>query len=149
MMGETKPPALTFSQIFLVAAEFRHREDYLMTPPETRAAMGATVQARTLVFNKGDAVGVSLRTFTDPADTDALYQYSIEIMAIIEKPASEERLPPLDEITALGATAVFPFLREALANLTMRGRFGPLWIHPFDIRAALKNAETESATASG
>jgi preprotein translocase subunit SecB len=48
---------------------------------------------------------------------------------------------------------LMPFLREAVANLTLRGRFGPVWLQPISGRALAakmrEEADTEAAPRSG
>jgi hypothetical protein len=41
-----------------------------------------------------------------------------------------------------GVSMVFPFVREAIANLTMRGRFGPVWIDPLNVQAIVADAQS-------
>jgi len=142
-MDETKQPGLTFGQVALAAVEFRHREDFLAFAPTNRAAsMTINVEVRTTLYNDGAAAGVSLKVFTDPEEKEAPYHFSIEMVAVIESVPSQENLPPDEYVKTLGATTLYPFLREFLANLTMRGRFGPVWLNPLNIQALRPTSDT-------
>lgn len=146
-MDETKNPGLQISQIFLLRAEFGHREDALSLPANTREGeqrVGINVQFRE--HNEGRAASVWLRVSSDPEATTALYRYSVEMVGVVEATPGEENLPPREYIVKAGVTLLFPFVRETLANLTMRGRFGPLWIKPFNVQAAVDD-ETRATNA--
>jgi preprotein translocase subunit SecB len=41
-------------------------------------------------------------------------------------------MPIADYMASGGGPTLFPFLRECVANLTGRGRFGPLWLRPIN-----------------
>jgi preprotein translocase subunit SecB len=62
----------------------------------------------------------------------------------------EEGDPTGDDLKrALTSTAgmmLMPMLREAIANLTMRGRFGALWLPPIDFFSQLKQPDTAVPT---
>jgi preprotein translocase subunit SecB len=141
-MDEGRQPGLGFGQIMLVEAVFRHRDDYLSVPATTRAAgMSVLLEARTEQYNEGDAAGVSLRVYTDPNDKELLYQFSVQVAAVVTKQAGKENMPPSEYVVTAGTSALFPFLREALANLTMRGRFGPIWLNPINPQLLIQQAE--------
>jgi preprotein translocase subunit SecB len=38
---------------------------------------------------------------------------------------------------------LYPFLREAVANLTGRGRFGPVWLNPFNFMLLAQEVANE------
>ena len=40
--------------------------------------------------------------------------------------------------------ALFPFLREAIANVTGRGRFGPVFLDPINIREFAKQIQSQN-----
>jgi preprotein translocase subunit SecB len=145
-MDEQKPPGLQIAQIFLLSAQFAHREDALALPAGTREGeqrVGVQIQMRE--HNTGQAASVAVKVFSDPDSQTALYRYSLEMVGVVEKAPNEENLAPRDFILKGGVTILFPFLREALANLTMRGRFGPVWLKPFNVQAALQEVAGEDA----
>jgi hypothetical protein len=43
---------------------------------------------------------------------------------------------PLDRyFTTSGAALLYPFVRQVVADLTWRGRFGPVWLNPMNVAA--------------
>ena len=151
-MDEQKSPGLTISQVFLLEAHFAHREDALSIPATTRAPdQTINVEIQVMKFQERESAGIVVRAFTDPEDKEGLYRYSVAMMALIEKEEGKENLAPIDFVTANGTTFLFPFLREAIANLTMRGRFGPIWVKPFNVRAVVEKhaAAMEARLAAG
>jgi len=43
---------------------------------------------------------------------------------------------PLDRyFTTSGAALLYPFVRQVVADLTSRGRFGPVWLNPMNVTA--------------
>ena len=44
-------------------------------------------------------------------------------------------MPLRDFLAGPAVALLYPFVREAFANLTLRGRFGPVWLNPFNVRA--------------
>lgn len=137
-MDESKQPGLRIAQIFLQSAQFRHRDDALALPADTRPGeTSLQVQIRVMGFKEKNAAAVSLRAATDPEDKDTLYQFSVEMMALVEEMPGQENMPAERYVAQMGSTLLFPFLRESVANLTMRGRFGPIWLKPFNLQAVI------------
>jgi preprotein translocase subunit SecB len=89
-------------------------------------------------------VGVTVRVQTKD-DPTLVYRFHAELMAVIR--AEGATLTPDIERNLLrtGVTILFPFVRENVANLTMRGRFGPMWIKPINVQAALSSSEPSAA----
>lgn len=138
-MAETaEAPAqlsLIIGQIVLISADFRHREDVTSVPAAGAPTGGAVLQVKTQISEDGEAA-VSVRVSSDPADPNALYQYAIEMMAAIKMPTPGAPLPSQTYLALAGTTFLYPFVREMLANLTMRARFGVIYLNPFNVSAA-------------
>jgi len=81
------------------------------------------------------AAALTLRLSTDPGDTKSHYRLIVELVATVSAVEGEENLPPTEYLKTAGPAALYPFLREVVANLTMRGRFGPVWLKPFNFHA--------------
>jgi preprotein translocase subunit SecB len=134
--------AFRLAQVYLVSAAFGHRGNPLERPtnepiPPQTFSIGLTYAD----LNDGAAAQVVVRIDTDANDAAALYDFSIEMAAIAEfKPESNvpKFTPP--ELAKILATMVYPFIREAVANITSRGRFGPIWLNPFNVAAAMQDA---------
>jgi preprotein translocase subunit SecB len=85
---------------------------------------------------------------TDPQDGDenGLYDFTIEYAAVIDRIAREKFTE--NELAEIVATMTFPFLREAVANITSRGRFGPVWLNPFNVHEAIERADMQRNAAA-
>jgi preprotein translocase subunit SecB len=149
-MDATKQPGLKIDQVFLLRATFAHREDVFQLPPTTPITdmpvqMVAAVTGK--VGNRGAAM--KLRAYTEP-DAQGLYAFDIEVGAVVSAVEGEENLDPLEFISANGVIAFYPYLREAVANITMKGRFGPMWMKPINFFAlAQPDDEEQSASQVG
>jgi preprotein translocase subunit SecB len=135
-MDPKKQPGLQFAQIFLREAHFAHREDALALPPGTPLGeLPITIQVQVMGQQGEASAAVAVRVAT-PQQPDLLYSFSIEIAALITAIQGEENIDPFEYVRTIGPTALFPFVREAVASITMRGRFGPVYLKPFNFTAA-------------
>src|ERR1019366_2746960 len=136
-----REPGLTIEQILLVSAHFSHREDFLGLSLDTKLGE-VPIEVGTKVIQKpdGTAAGILLSARTTEARMGAeqsLYRFQVEMLALIGATPGQANIPPLEFVAGSGVATLFPFLREAVANLTMRGRFGPLWLKPINVRLAI------------
>ncbi len=128
--------AFTIGQIYLIRASFSHRGQQLMRPAGTsvspqRIHVGIGLDN----LNNGAASQIRVSVKSDSSDENALYDFDIEYAAIVEQ-VDRENWP--DRVLAEHVAAqLFPFAREVIANITGRGRFGPVWVNPFNLREAL------------
>lgn len=135
-MDETKQPGLQINQILLTEAHFAHRKDWMALDPKTDIGeVPINIQVKIAGKTGEKTAAVSIRAMT-PDGSDSLYSFSVEITAIVSAIPGQENLDPAEYARNMGPAAFFPFLREAVANLTLRGRFGPLWLKPFNFTAA-------------
>ena len=138
-----KQPGLIVEQVFLVSAEFGHRADYLQLPPTTRVDDVSTVIETAVISSEdGRGAGIKVVARTDASNPKAavpLYNFRVEMAALVRSIDGEENMPPLDFVAGSGMATLLPFLREAVANLTMRGRFGPIWLKPVNIRMSVED----------
>lgn len=153
-MDPTKPAGIRFDQVFLRTAHFSHREDALMLPPATPHPPDQRVNLRVNFYEgvKGPSAGVGLTVSTDPNDTRLLYQFEVEMIALASQEPGQENMPPAEYVQGPALMSLVPFLREAIANLTLRGRFGPIWLSPINIQQFLleqsaKIADSRSQSA--
>jgi preprotein translocase subunit SecB/DNA-binding transcriptional regulator YiaG len=134
----TKQPGLAIHQVVLEAARFSHRADYLQhsaTTPikdlalETQFALGLSRD-----HSKG-ALRLAVRT---KDDAKPLYSFELSMVALVEVQAGQANMPLERYAAVSGMSLLYPFLREAVANLTQRGRFGPVWLQPLNVAAAVE-----------
>lgn len=143
-MTDEIAPKLRLSQVFLHSAAFSHRGEPLSLPHTTLIKpqrINVQFMLRDLIreLPAGPAAQVVVNVTTSPAEgEDALYDFTVEMTAIIEKEADGPETPEPPVLLEIGATLLFPFVREAVSNLTGRGRFGPVWLNPFNVRAAIQ-----------
>jgi len=147
-MDTSKQPGLQIAQVLLLTAHFSHREDALALVANT-AIENLTVQIEAKVAGKsGDPVAVvRLRVFTEK-NPEHLYNFDVEIAAVITHVPGEENLDPFEYARSMGPAAFFPFLREAVANITMKGRFGAVWLKPVNFLAIPQQTAAEVAALS-
>jgi preprotein translocase subunit SecB len=130
---------LGIAQMVLERAEFSHREDYL--------SMQANIQVPT--SNVGLNVQVSraeqdhtkalVRLIATSAE-GAIYQFSVAYVAFLslEVEGGEEIPEDIDRrLMVTGGSMLYPFVRETVATLSSKGRFGPTWLAPVDFNRIL------------
>lgn len=143
-MDETKPPGINIAQIFLLEARFEHGLDPLQFEPATRIQVQTKMEiagGHTEDQNSG-FVKVTVSTINDES---AHYRFSLTMIGLLVRDPEAPNLAPSEFVAKNGAALMFPFLREALANLTGRGRFGPIWLRPVNFKAIeLRPSGTEA-----
>jgi preprotein translocase subunit SecB len=137
-MDPNKQPGITLQTVFLREAGFSHRSDPLAgLPTEMASSHGkADIQIELLSSTDGH-VAVGVRATDDPTDASGRYHFDVEMIAVLSPLVGSENMPLEDFALKNSAALLYPFVREAVANLTGRGRFGPVWLNPFNIAAAL------------
>src|SRR4029077_15802182 len=122
--------------IYVNHVSFSHRPEAMSLPPTTSVSLDK-IKLEIQVGEREDrkAAICTLRVWTDPDDPKALYQFSVEMVATASAVEGEENLPPAEYLRTSGPATVYPFLRELVANITARGRFGPIWLKPFNFQA--------------
>ena len=131
----------------MLAASFGHRGDPLLLPTTTPPKVSPlTTRFRVGDLNDGAVAHIRVHVSTT-ADEESLYDFSVEMTALLEKGENARDLSRL-RILEIGAALLFPYVRETVSNLTARGRFGPIWLHPFNVRAAVAEGEAEAGADS-
>lgn len=129
-MDKTREPGIQIDQIFLESASFSHRADYLALPPQTRVDAGE-VEVTAEVSLSPDRTAGLLRLKVATTG-DCLYEASLTMVGLFRQRQDSPNMPMPDFIYGPALAAVFPFLREAFASLTGRGRFGHVWLAPIN-----------------
>jgi len=123
---------LTIAQIVLERADFKHRDDYLNLALATPVQSGVQLQIQ-MQRPEGDPSAPVLVRLTAISAEDATYQFTVTyvVLYLIEREVEDEALTDMDRrLLVTGSTMLFPFIRETVASLTGRGRFGPSWLAP-------------------
>ncbi len=147
-MDNTRQPGLLLSQVFLESASFQHRHDFLSLPASPPPGeIQVVLEAQYMIAADGRAGVVRMVIKTDDA-TNPHYGFEVIVAATISVEEGAENMS-IEEYVRGGAgrALLYPFAREAVANLTGRGRFGPLWLHPFNFIAAGVAEEPSSGVA--
>jgi preprotein translocase subunit SecB len=122
------------SQILLQDVQFRHVGPFLERDPKTpipQTAVNVEIElqrpSEAPPQASKPAALVRLRVTSDAPE--APYFYVVNYLAIL---TYEGSLPEDFErrLTVTGGMMVMPFVRELVANLSSRGRFGPTWLGP-------------------
>lgn len=130
---------ITISAIHLEEARFAHVGDYLAALPAATAAQHvADLQVQVLHADNPQTAGVRLSARS--AERSPQYDFFVSYVILFQ--LEGERPAAFDErIAVTGATMLMPFVREAVATLTTRGRFGPVWLNPINFSGSLKHTE--------
>lgn len=133
-MDETKPPGIQIGQIFLLRALFEHAPNALTVPPNTPIANIKTAVNARIGINEDGQNGYVVLTVQTAPDEEALYHFHVEMMLLV-RVAEEPNLELREYLARSGPATLYPFARETVASLTMKGRFGPIWISPLNFVA--------------
>ena len=132
-MDPTNEPGIAVGQVFVETLVFSHREDFLALPPETQPAIGDVSVGMMVGENReGNAGVVRIQVKTDLA-RKPIYNIELVMIALVTRVEGAENMT-IPEFLRSGASVslLYPFLREAFANITLRGRFGPVYLGPIN-----------------
>ena len=138
-------PGLRIEELCLVSSSFSHRPDFLGL--DRRQALPDVDVDAQFSLSRGlgpSLVGVTVRVQTKD-DPTLVYRFHAELMAVIRVEGAALTPEVERNLLRTGVTILFPFVRENVANLTMRGRFGPMWIKPMNVQAALSSSAPSAA----
>ena len=148
-MDPERQPGIKIGQIFLSRARFEHSPNVLDLPLETPVPeQKITLTVTTGLTEDRKAGMVSITVETAPDET-AIYRYAVEMVALVEQEEGAENMAVSEYLTHAAPAALFPFLREALASLTGRGRFGPVWLKPLNLKLMTKDGTTLKTEDAG
>jgi preprotein translocase subunit SecB len=150
METETADTGLVVAQVYVESAQFSHRADALSLPPETKLEVGDVQVEITLAeAPEGDMGFIRIAVRTNPA-LNPMYNVGLTMIGVVthKKGETPPKVTVRQFLTGGAVSFMYPFLREAFANLTGRGRFGAVWLNPIDARvlaAQLTKAHAEAA----
>ena len=102
--------------------------------------MGATEDGR--------AARTRLTVGSDPNDTTHPYIFLVRMVVAVSATDAPSAVTPVGFAQANAVALLVPFVREVIANLTMRGRFGPVWVNPVNLSAVLLAAAQHQVATS-
>lgn len=146
-MDQTKPPGVEFAHIFISQSQFSHRIGYLTAPiTGQRVNSQFMVEYEVLLRNDEKAAIGHLRVRSVP-DTEEVYDILVEVTAVANVIEGAENMPLKLFMESSVPPTLYPFAREAVASLTGRGKFGPVFLTPFNFVANPLKEEPKKRTA--
>jgi preprotein translocase subunit SecB len=143
-MDPTKEPGILVAQIFLERVAFSHREDFLALPANTPAEVG-DVSVNLLVgeAQDGESGLIRVEVKTDP-ERKPTYNIELAMVALVKRSPGAENMTIHDFLMSGSVvTLLYPFVREAVANLTIRGRFGAVWLNAINPQAVVQKLQAQ------
>jgi preprotein translocase subunit SecB len=136
---------LTIAQMLLEEAKFAHRGDFLSLPASASPSESKVEMAVELSRAEDFSTAVVRLKVSTSADASAPYNFSVSYLALIKLDVEEGEATTADidrRLMVTGASMLYPFVREIVANLTTRGRFGPSWLSPTDFNKVVSRMPT-------
>jgi preprotein translocase subunit SecB len=142
----SQQPGIKLVTVFLSESSFRHRDK--ATPAQDNALGAAQIEVEVASATEKPAMLVSLRVNSDPEDSATNYDFDVTVVGVFEPMETGANMDLTQFALTNGAALLYPFAREVVANITGRGRFGPIWLNPFNMYAMFQTG-AEQANAAG
>lgn len=150
-MDETRQPGIRFDTVLLRRASYEELPEGEQVEREfEELALSIAIRSR---FPKAHGetepttAEVQLKLSVEPASAPP--PFFAEVVVAGRFSYADEKNLNLDAFVSNQAPALlFPFAREAIANLTVRTRFGPVLIPPVNVRALIEQDEQSVSVAS-
>lgn len=136
-MTKPRSPGIAIAQVFVENAHFEHRSDALNLPPSTPPDVGQVDVSINIGVTPEETDGLIRVTVSTDTTKPLLYQFKVAMIGLVKKTDPAGTMNVSDYLTSYGLSLVYPFMREAVANLTQRGRFGPIYLNTIDPHAAM------------
>lgn len=135
----TKQPGIRIVQLVTERASFGHRADYLEHVPSTHLALTDVKIDLELGQSPDQRSGLVRCHVYTGKDSKALYEFDVVAVGLVEMDPDQrnQNMTVEQYLATSGAALLYPFIRELIANLSSRGRFGPIWLAPLNIYAGL------------
>jgi preprotein translocase subunit SecB len=132
-MDPAREPGVRFSQVFLNELHFKQHPNALSIDARTPIPK-LPVDMSLKVLDRKDkrAAAAFFKVETSNEAEDLLYRMTVEMVAVVEAIPGEENIEPSEYAKNFAPSALYPFVRELIANITQRARFGPVWLAPFN-----------------
>lgn len=146
MTDRAAAPGIKLHTVFLNSAHFKHLTDPLL-PKRAKVvedAGNADLVVSVAISPEGLAA-VRARISNDPNDPTSRYEYSLELIALFSADPRTPNMPLREYALHHGPGLLFPFAREAVANLTARGQFGAVWLNPLNLLQIVQSSAVDGA----
>ena len=129
----------------LEQAQFAHRPDYLSLPADTKLTASDVQLFSQVMRSEGEKTNAVVR-LTAQSAKGALYSFEVSYSALFAIDTEGEEVQDMDRrLMVTGSTMLYPFVREVVANLTAKGRFGPTWLAPVNFNNTVAQKTEEPA----
>jgi preprotein translocase subunit SecB len=78
-----------------------------------------------------DSEGIIIVT-VQSVEVDKLYRFLVQMVGVVKRDEGQKNLGVREYLSKQGPAMMFPFVREAVFNLTSKGRFGPVYLRPLN-----------------
>lgn len=133
MTDTSKQPGIEIAQIFLERVSFSHRDDYLLISASTKPNVGEVNIQIERGLSKDSTKGLLRVTVGTVPENNPVYNFEVSMVGLFKTKEGDENLPLNDFLRVNGVATLYPFLRQAVAEITLKGRFGPIWMSPFNV----------------
>lgn len=140
------PLGLVIGQVILESIIFHHRDDFLEVPADTKPELSALATNVQVGISDDGRRGFVRVMIVTPQDANDLYRIGLQMMATVLAHEDQPKLSVRDYVVNHGISLLYPFAREALASVTQKGRFGPVWLSPFDVQDVREQLRAVVAT---
>jgi preprotein translocase subunit SecB len=135
MNDSNAQPGIRIAQVFVEEATFRHHTDPHSPMSRRRHDYGEVnlkVETRESVDHR---LAEARLTVESRPDDEALYEFRVALVMVVQAAPGTGNMTPIEYAREFATPTLMAFARELIANLTMRGRFGPVWISPINLQA--------------
>jgi preprotein translocase subunit SecB len=142
-LNQPDQPGIAIAQIFLEKLSFEHRGDPMALPPNTPPNVGELNVEVEIGLAQDRSAGITRITVSTDVKKEPVYNVRLTITGLFTKTNADGGMPMETFLHNNSLSLMYPFVREAFAAITQRGRFGPVWLDPFNT-LALKQGLSEA-----
>jgi preprotein translocase subunit SecB len=135
-VDKNQQPGILIAQVYLERAQFSHRDDASNLAPNTAWQPHLQVGFQGGVAPDEQTGFVRITVQTKPEERP-LYNIDLTMIALLAVDSKRQNLALKDYVRGAAPAMLYPFVREAVAGITWRGRFGPVWLSPFNVAAVM------------
>lgn len=145
-MDQAKQPGIQIGQIFLDNVSFRHREDYLSISPKATPEIGDLNVQFAVGITKDESKGIIRAKASTKPENKPSYVLDLTMTALINRDPEFQNMTIHEYAETSAIPLMLSFLRQAVADITLRGRFGAVWLHPINLRISLSAGPTQEVS---
>ena len=105
---------------------------WLVVPPHDAGTINVQIESGLSEDKRTGLVRMRVQTIPE---NRPFYELDISMIALVMVDQVAPNMPLDRYFTTSGAALLYPFVRQVVADLTSRGRFGPVWLNPMNVTA--------------